>query len=177
MILALIFVSILCNLNAQDIILTKDGLIIKAKIKSVGYEVIEFKMFNNQDGESEFIKKRNIESITYENGKVENFNKKEELQKIIFAEKLNKYENTLGSLLWSGGSFLLVGAAFHIINVSIPYEKNKNSKAISIIGYSSIGVSAVLFITSGIIYEKQNRLKKGIAIMGNGNSLSLLYKF
>ena len=76
----LIIVIIICiaafNTKAQDIILTKDGQKIEAKIEEVGIKTVKYKKFNNQSGTSYLIKKNDIASIKYENGDTEAFNEK-----------------------------------------------------------------------------------------------------
>jgi hypothetical protein len=84
---------------SQDIIVKKDGSIIKAKITDVEEENIKYKKFENPDGPSYTVAKANIISITYANGEVEKFAssepKKEEEKKEEEKKEENSSENPL----------------------------------------------------------------------------------
>ena len=67
----LLFVSGL--MNAQDIIVKKDGSIIKVKVLEVSEEAIKYKKIDKTDGPTYSVLKSNLTSINYENGEVENF--------------------------------------------------------------------------------------------------------
>lgn len=64
---------------AQDIIKTKSGKTIEAKILEVSDETLRFKRFNNQEGPTVVIKLAKVASVTYENGEVEEFDEEEEV--------------------------------------------------------------------------------------------------
>lgn len=64
---------------AQDIIKTKSGKSIEAKILEVSDEAIRFKKFSNQEGPTVVIKLAKVASVTYENGEVEEFDEEEEV--------------------------------------------------------------------------------------------------
>jgi len=53
----------------------------------------------------------------------------------------------------------------------------KNQKAATIIGWSSIGVSAVLFFSAGVIYTKQSRLGNYVQIRAGANTATITYNF
>jgi hypothetical protein len=61
------------KINAQDIIFTKEGEKIKAKVEEVGIKTIKYKKFSNINGASYFILKKEILSIRYENGGTDDF--------------------------------------------------------------------------------------------------------
>ncbi len=63
-------------INAQDIILKNDGQKIEGKIKEIGLNIIKYKKWNNLQGPVYNIEKENVQSITYENGTQDIFNKK-----------------------------------------------------------------------------------------------------
>ena len=67
-----IFMLICGMLSAQDLIVLKDGKIIKAKVLMIGYDGIEYKSFENQTGPSYKLPVNEILSLQYENGTVEN---------------------------------------------------------------------------------------------------------
>jgi len=77
--LLIIIIIITCSIKAQDIILTKDGQKIEAKVEEVGIETIKYKKYNNQSGAAYLILKSDIATIMYENGEFEVF--KQETQK------------------------------------------------------------------------------------------------
>ena len=60
-------------LSAQDIIVKKDGSIIKAKVLELTETCVIYKSFTNPEGPSYSIKIENILSLTYENGEEEKF--------------------------------------------------------------------------------------------------------
>lgn len=61
------------SVNAQDIIVTKDGRKIEAKVLEIELELVKYKNFDNQEGVSISMKKIDIASIIYQNGGVEVF--------------------------------------------------------------------------------------------------------
>jgi len=77
----IIIIIINCSIKAQDIMITKDGQKIEAKIEEVGIETIKYKKYNNQSGAAYLILKSDIASILFENGEVEVFS--QEVQKPI----------------------------------------------------------------------------------------------
>jgi len=104
------------------------------------------------------------------------------------------FNKSVGRCLWAGGTFLFIGTVTNVISFSVKpkslenyngiesYDKYidkfaKNQKAATIVGWSSIGLSAVLFFSGGVIYAKQDKMRKGVVIRGGTNSISLSYKF
>jgi len=73
----MVFISLLSFLNfdkiiaQDDIIVKKDGSVIKCNITEISDEEVKYKKSN--DGPSYSIKKSNILSITYKNGEIEKF--------------------------------------------------------------------------------------------------------
>lgn len=63
----------LWGLSAQDIIVKKDGSIIKAKVLEITETTVKYKNFTNQDGPSYSINIERVLSLTYENGEQESF--------------------------------------------------------------------------------------------------------
>ncbi|MEY4926602.1 MAG: hypothetical protein RI894_1038 [Bacteroidota bacterium] len=61
------------NLHAQDLITTRKGLVIKAKVTEVTPTEIKYKRFDNLDGPNYTAKKSEIASIVYQNGTVDAF--------------------------------------------------------------------------------------------------------
>jgi hypothetical protein len=59
--------------KTQDVILTKDAKSIKAKILEINEFDVKYKDFDNLEGPNYTLKKTEIQTIVYQNGKVENF--------------------------------------------------------------------------------------------------------
>lgn len=95
---------------AQDIIVTKDSKKIEAKILEVSKSEIKYKEFDYQDGPTFILETKEINSITYANGKVvvygqlpENKEEQESARKQREAEALSK-ANAIGSLFGNTGA-------------------------------------------------------------------------
>jgi len=95
--------SLLClytlGITAQvdcDIILTKDGDSIEAKIIEVGLSETKYKMCDYIDGPIRIIKNKQIYHITYANGQKEVINSPREKIHIEFLQSNFKYEITAG---------------------------------------------------------------------------------
>lgn len=59
--------------SAQDLIVKKDGSVIKAKVAKVGTAEVEYKKWSNQDGPQYSIAISDILAINYQNGEKESF--------------------------------------------------------------------------------------------------------
>lgn len=70
----ILLVSFTSIVKAQDIISLKSGETLKVKVEESTASRIRYKKFNNLEGPIYVIDKTAISKITYENGKVENFN-------------------------------------------------------------------------------------------------------
>jgi len=75
--LTFLFLSLSTSLLAQDIIITKDNKRIEARILREDNTVILYSLFNASADTTYLFSKKNISSITYENGKVVSFKDKE----------------------------------------------------------------------------------------------------
>jgi len=60
--------------NAQDVIVTKEGNKVNSKVTEINENDIKYKKFDNLDGPTHTMKKSEIATIIYENGQVEVFN-------------------------------------------------------------------------------------------------------
>jgi hypothetical protein len=69
------------TIYAQDVIVTKKGEKIEAKITEIGLETVKYKEFDHLDGPDYVIKKSEIASILYANGKVLVFSEEKEKEK------------------------------------------------------------------------------------------------
>lgn len=59
--------------SAQDLIVKKDGSVIKAKVTKIGTSEVEYKKWSNQDGPQYSIAVADILAINYQNGEKETF--------------------------------------------------------------------------------------------------------
>lgn len=112
----IIIIIITCSIKAQDIMITKDGQKIEAKVEEVGIETIKYKKYNNLNGVAYIILKSDIASIMYENGEVEVFTQKsqkpqkqtkQEAQKFNYKDASNLYYSGVGFSV--GGTVVLAG--------------------------------------------------------------------
>jgi hypothetical protein len=69
----LIFTGAVFSVNAQDLIIKKDGSEVRAKVTEIVPDAIKYKMFNNQDGPVYVLPKSEIFMIKYESGRKEVF--------------------------------------------------------------------------------------------------------
>lgn len=74
-VIILIMISLMTinQAKTQDIILTKDAKSIKAKVLEINEFDIKYKDFDNLEGPAYTLKKSDIQTIVYQNGKVETF--------------------------------------------------------------------------------------------------------
>ncbi|MDR2824293.1 MAG: hypothetical protein LBB41_03730 [Prevotellaceae bacterium] len=73
-----LFLAAICvciNAFAQDVILLNNGQTIQAKVSEITEEAVKYKDFDFQEGPLRNLKIADIFKITYQNGKVEIFNK------------------------------------------------------------------------------------------------------
>lgn len=75
------------NIYAQDLITTRDGRDINAKITEVSKNEIKYKLFDNLDGPTYIIATNELLMIRYENGTNEIYNQQEEKNDIIVANQ------------------------------------------------------------------------------------------
>ena len=64
----------LVNIQAQDVIVKKDGSTILSKVLEVNTADIKYKKFSNLNGPTYTIDKSDILAINYENGEKDDFN-------------------------------------------------------------------------------------------------------
>ncbi|MGN1213347.1 MAG: hypothetical protein ACI4TR_00475 [Bacteroidaceae bacterium] len=73
----LLALALLCmtggHVAAQDLIVKKDGSVIKAKVMKIGTSEVEYKKWSNQDGPQYSISVADILAINYQNGEKETF--------------------------------------------------------------------------------------------------------
>ena len=69
--LALLFVCL--SAKAQDVITTRKGTVIQAKVTEVTPSEVKYKRFDNLDGPNYTAKKSEIASIVYKNGTIDAF--------------------------------------------------------------------------------------------------------
>ena len=69
-----LFICGIFSVNAQDLIVLRNGTIIEAKVIELSPTEIRYKRFSHPDGPTIIVPVRDVLSIRYENGTVENFN-------------------------------------------------------------------------------------------------------
>jgi hypothetical protein len=69
-----LFASGVFSLNAQDLIVLKDGNIIEAKVIEISPSEIRYKRFDHLDGPTVVVPAANVLSIRYENGRLDTIN-------------------------------------------------------------------------------------------------------
>jgi len=68
-----IFAGGIFSVNAQDLIILRDGSVIESKVTEISSSEIRYKRFDHLDGPTIIIPVSNVLSIRYENGTVEQF--------------------------------------------------------------------------------------------------------
>lgn len=86
-ILLALLVTVNLSAFAQDLIVLKDGTVIKSKVTEIGIQEIRYKKWSNLEGPSYVIEKSDVLSINYENGEVESFKETSSGEAIISANK------------------------------------------------------------------------------------------
>ena len=194
----IIIIIITCSVQAQDIMITKDGQKITAKVEEIGVELIKYKKHDNLNGVSYSIRKSEVSSILYENGDFDVFS--QESQKGIYQpNKSLSYKNAkklynLGIGLSIGGSVVILGgvACYFLEKYDALGGTNfrPNEEAVADGGIAMMTVGSVATI-SGIICAiigkskmnsngdislfQTNNYKLDMAI--GGNNLGIKFKF
>jgi hypothetical protein len=113
-----IFALLLCaaQATAQDIITTRKGVVIQAKVTEVTPSEVKYKRLDNLDGPNYTAKKSEIASIVYKNGTVDAFgesqnttDKKENKEKVVEDSDENAIRNEV-TLGLNGGISIPLGA-------------------------------------------------------------------
>jgi hypothetical protein len=76
--------------QAQDVIVKKDGNTILSKILEIGTKEIKYKKFNNQSGPTYTIEKENVSRINFENGTTETFDETDAVEDKSIEAQLQK---------------------------------------------------------------------------------------
>ena len=96
-----ILLALLATVNlsafAQDLIVLKDGNVIKSKVTEIGIQEIRYKKWSNTDGPSYVIGKSDVLSINYENGEVESF--KDDQSEQVIPEHENSIPSEISALI------------------------------------------------------------------------------
>jgi hypothetical protein len=169
-----LFVCSSTHLFSQDIIITKDDQIIKAKIVQVYDAVIKYSLFEEPDSETFLILKSKIISLTYEDGQVvsfEEFNKNSAQAKVdgknipgIAANQEKIRKNVIKVNLFSTGLAVIKGgfeldiqySRYLTPNFAIPIQ-------VEIFGASGAGVGFSV-LTGLEVIPFTHRQKSGLLI-------------
>jgi hypothetical protein len=155
---------------AQDIITTKTGEDILAKIVEVGHTEIKYKKFDNPEGPQFTILKSDVLMIRYENGTKDIFTEEPKSNtvvppyspspnlntpdnKLFYAGKVEKYRKMKGTgatLTVVGGILLVVGIATLVNATSSSYTNSYGSTQTSTSGNAGAGAVAYLLGVAGL---------------------------
>src|SRR5260221_9862149 len=147
---------------SQDIITTKTGEDILAKIVEVGHTEIKYKKFDNQEGPLFTILKSDVLMIRYENGTKDIFSEEPKSNtvvppyspspnlntpdnKLFYAGKVEKYRKMKGTgatLTVVGGILLVVGIATLVNATSNSYTNSYGSTSTSTSNNAATGAYA-----------------------------------
>jgi hypothetical protein len=142
----LIIIVMVCGVKAQDIMITKDGQKITAKVEEIGVDLIKYKTFDNQTGPSYSIKKNSVASILYENGNFEVF--PQTAQRPIGEGKYN-YQN--GKNLYNTGVILAVSGSFVIAGGVACYVVPKYAENLPGVNRSAMYEGGIAMMTIGSV--------------------------
>ena len=155
---------------SQDIITTKTGEDILAKLVEVGHTEIKYKKFDNQEGPQFTILKSDVLMIRYENGTKDIFTEEPKSNtvvppyspspnlntpdnKLFYAGKVEKYRKMKGTgatLTVVGGILLVVGIATLVNATSNSYTNSYGSTQTSTSGNAAAGAVAYLLGLGGL---------------------------
>jgi hypothetical protein len=155
---------------SQDIITTKSGEDILAKISEVGHTEIKYKKFDNQDGPMFTLLKSDVLMIRYENGTKDIFTEEPKNNtimppkvsipslntqdnKLFYAGKAEKYRKMKGTgatLTVMGGILLVVGVATLLNASSSTYTNSSGYTQTSSSGNAAAGAVAYLLGVAGL---------------------------
>ena len=191
------------SVSAQDVITATDGNKIRGKVILISDDFIEYKIFDDQDDKSFFIKQEDVKQIKYENGDVAKFIKgnNNDIAPIVKTEIQRKFDAAYslkkkgGIYFGTGISCAVIGSLFVTLG-SIDdlwttkhyysyygYINDYNAAGaivITVIGGVMLGAAPFL-ITFGIIYLataniRLNDLNFGVTLYQNSNtSLNMAY--
>ncbi len=155
---------------SQDIITTRTGEDILAKISVVGHTEIKYKKFDNQEGPLFTILKSDVLMIRYENGTKDIFSEEPKSNtvvppyspspnlntpdnKLFYAGKVEKYRKMKGTgatLTVVGGILLVVGIATLVNATSNSYTNSYGSTSTSTSNNAATGAVAYLLGLGGL---------------------------
>ena len=169
-IIAILFSAV--NGFSQDVIVTKTGEQIRAKIIEVTEDNISYKKYHDQEGATFILKKDNIKIISWENGDVDDYEKKSSVEETV---KNNadtvKSEEILPFIDAQAGGFYLNGTSYSekqlkqfLIekNLSHIWTKYSSGKNLQIAGLGVLGGGVLLGFS-------------GLALMNGGHVLDALF--
>jgi hypothetical protein len=129
-ILSLVLLLFIClSANAQDVITTRKGAVIQAKVTEVTPSEIKYKRFDNLDGPNYTAKKSEIASIVYKNGTIDAFSEAEIATEKPAAADKPKDENPIRNEITLGvnGGFSFPIGAYGSNNSNSNYTGNADS--------------------------------------------------
>lgn len=189
---------------SQDIITTKAGEDILAKILEISKTEIKFKKYDNPDGPLFTLLKSDVLMIRYENGSKDIFtedpksnavsppnfsspNLNTQDNKLFYAAKAEKYrkmKSTGTTLTVLGGVLYVVGYAT-LSNATTYSSGSSNNVGTGVVAYllgvAGLGAGIPLWIVGGHQHRKYNKKLEGLSFRFNMNpqrkGLTLAYRF
>lgn len=158
--LFIVFVLVFfCVSRAQDIIVKTDSSRISAKVEEVGSTDVRYKRFDNPDGPTYTLSTIEIARIVYQNGSVDVFVKREEMEEHHHRERKPyepqpaKYPNYISLNVFDIGFGM----------VTVNYERNLETDAVAIRIPVSVGLGTIFHSgsydnTSDFYYYNRNKL-------------------
>ncbi len=197
---ALTLLAIILGINvsfSQDIITTKTGEDILAKIFEVGHTEIKYKKFDNQDGPMFTLLRSDVLMIRYENGTKDIFteepksnavsptnlpspNLNTQDNKLFYAAKAEKYRKLKGTgatLTVMGGILFVVGVST-LLNVSTTTYGNGSTSTSGnagagivayLLGVAGLGSGIPLWIVGAHQHRKYSKRLEGVSFRFNVN--------
>ena len=190
---SLMLIMLICTMgmaSAQDIIVKKDGNVIKAKVVELTETSVLYKNHSNLEGPTYTIRIENIFSLTYENGEKETFAnasaapkeqesstpKNNDISKSVYLSQIANLQSKAETIESVGKIVTGIAFAGTIVGWVIAFGGNASFGNIMIGTGISMGVLfGGLLITKAIAkpsWEEANRIRKSMRSLSNDISVS-----
>ena len=145
---------------SQDVITTKSGETIRAKIIEVTDDNISYKKYHDQQGATFILKTEKIKTIAWENGDIDEYKEiapEQEIAAVKENDVLPYINEKLGNFYLNNGQvygkeqFKQFLTEKNLSHIWMRYSSGKN---LLITGWGLIGGGGVLFVTGCVLIEK-----------------------
>jgi hypothetical protein len=168
---------------SQDVIITKTGEQIRAKITAVTDESITYKKYHDQEGATFTLKTDKIKIISWENGDVDDYEKLHTEVDIKSNGDTPKSEEVPPYIERQGKSFYLNnGIVYNEMefknflthnNLSPIWDKYENGRGLLSTGGVLIGIGLVLDVAGTVIFYRSTEPMLGIILCSIGGALEI----